>query len=480
MMLDTEFFHRLFGTDHRLVEEKMRNIEALLRLFKQHFAREWENETLCLVSVPNRVELLGKHTDYQGGETLLLTGPKNFFAISAPANNGISELIDANPEMGKTVLKTEGKNVDVLHKGEGSLYTCRVAERLSQNLFDAGYSSLGNVKSVFVGDIPFGGGTSGSSAKVIMDFLIFTATNGLLSDQRFISLIIENGRKAGIRMHQEGIDDFLLALSMYLAHCENGLDFGDLKGHRGVGTFGGSEDHTAIVLGQKDTLLYCRYCPTEVIRRIDMPKGYSIVVAYSGRRAEKTKDAQKKYNLLSKNATAATQTLNKIHGTNFQWLRDFYEELPNRERAQKAYGELRNKILDMSLAERAYQFFMEREIIEQAVKSLSKNDIASFGNLINESHELSKKYLGNIVPEVDYLWQTANRLGALGATGFGAGFGGSCYAIVHNRSRDDFIEEWKGLYDSEFSTYRDQARFDVYPACRGCYWELGKGFLREE
>ncbi|MBA7639148.1 hypothetical protein ES703_46806 [subsurface metagenome] len=52
----------------------------------------------------------------------------------------------------------------MMAEGEGSNYTYTVAKRLLNNLVDSGLShlQLKDVKSVFFGDIPFGGGTSGS------------------------------------------------------------------------------------------------------------------------------------------------------------------------------------------------------------------------------------------------------------------------------------------------------------------------------
>lgn len=472
-IMDPAFYTMLFGDNAQILQAKMDMLEAVCKLFSDRFSRSIEGKEVCIICVPNRVELLGKHTDYQGGETLLLTGPKNFFALSAPAADRTTELLNVNPEYGSTSLKLRSRGPEMLAEGEGSNYAYTVSRRLLSNINDAGLSGLfpGDVKSVFYGDIPFGGGTSGSSAKLISDFFILASVNNLLSDDEFTSLVIENGKKAGLKMGSGVVNDFSLALSMYLAHHENGFDFGDLKGDRGVGTFGGSEDHTAIVLGEKDTLLYCRYCPTEVIEKIKMPEDHLVVVGYSGKKAEKTKEAMLKYNRLSEEAAAAVKQLNKINRTKFDLLRDFFQGYLPGEKADLAYEQLSGVKDGSRLAQRAYQFFRETEVTEQAVSALVDRDISDFGKLINESHDLSKKYLRNIVAEVDWLQQSANELGALGATGFGAGFGGSCYAVIPEDQLDVFILKWKEKYVQKYPQYRDAAGFDVYTACRGVYWE---------
>ena len=472
-IMDPAFYTMLFGENDRILQIKKDMLESVCKLFGDRFSRTIEGKDVCLICVPNRVELLGKHTDYQGGETLLLTGPKNFFALSAIASDRTTELVNANPEYGSTHLKLRPEGPEMLVKGEGANYAYTVAKRLLSNINDAGLSRLfpENVKSVFCGDIPFGGGTSGSSAKLIADFFILASINNLLSDNEFVSLVIENGRKAGLKMGSGGVDDFSLALSMYLAYHENGFDFGDLKGDRGVGTFGGSEDHTAIVLGERGALLYCRYCPTEVREKIKMPEDHLVVVGYSGKRAEKTQEAMLKYNRLSEEAAAAVEQLNKINRTGYDLLRDFFQGQAPGEKADLAYEQLSGVKDGSRLAERAYQFYRETEVTEQAVAALEARNISEFGKLINESHNLSKKYLRNIVYEVDWLQKSANELGAIGATGFGAGFGGSCYAVIPKAQLDDFAYKWKEEYLNKYPQYMDSAGFDVYTACGGVYWE---------
>jgi galactokinase len=506
---DTGYFTRLFGDHPHIIDEKRQNLWRVADIFHERFGDRTSGNKPILVSVPNRVELLGKHTDYQGGTTFLLTGPKNFFAIVVPADDGVSELINADSALGRTTLRIDGYIPEVLEIGVGGSYTKKVVERLSRNLESADLPPLRDVKAVFIGDVPFGGGTSGSSSKVIADFFIFTAASGLLKCGDFRNTILENGIKAGIRFNQTEVDDFTLALSMYIAHYENGLDFGDLTGDRGVGTFGGSEDHTAILLGEKNRLLLCRYCPTEVLQKPDTFSGYSIVVAYSGKAAQKTKEAMKKYNNLSDLAGRAVEALNRIHCTRFPLLRDFYAELDQENRAQAAREDVLRHTGNSELADRVFQFYTEETLIKKAVfpvvnggqnvstetdtvsggesythahkgtegvtdkkgRGTTNAGIRDFGTLITESHELSRKYLKNIEPEIDQLVHLALDLGAAGATGFGAGFGGSCYALVPEGgptgSGEEFARKWERCYLDRRSEYRGKAQFDLYPACSG-------------
>jgi galactokinase len=163
--------------------------------------------------------------------------------------------------------------------------------------------------------------------------------------------------------------------------------------------------------------------------------------------------------------------LNQINRTKFGFLRDFFHDLPSGDKADMAYDQLM-KTGKKDLAERAFQFYREQDIIYRGVACLRQEDLGGYGELINQSHELSKRYLKNIVAEVDFLQKSANELGALGATGFGAGFGGSCYAVIQASQHDVFLEGWRRKYTQKYPQFMPQAQFDVYPACSGCSWEI--------
>ena len=469
-ILDDSFFTEKLGLPETYAVKRKELVLSMYRRFRELFGDKVERGRTFVVSVPNRIEILGKHTDYQGGKTLVISGLKAFTAVASLSKDNLSELVNMEPVYGKTTVLHDNFNTDILEKGFGWQYSLSVFKRLLKNLREAGFPPVSAIKAVFYGDIPIGGGTSGSSAKVISDFITVALANNLLENKSFKELIIENGRLAGIKYDQPDIDNYRLALSMYIANYENGLDFGALKGDRGVGTFGGSEDHTAIMLGEKNKVLFCRYCPTEVLKKVLWPKNYAIVVGYSGQKAEKTANAMEKYNRLSINAKKSVEVLNSILNANKTMLRDFFKDLQPKQKAEYAY-EILNEHGYPELAERAYQFYREEEIIEEAVDALMDNKMDIFGDLINMSHYLSRDYLKNITEEIDYLQKSALKIGALGSSGFGAGFGGSCYAIVPAEEAETFKDKWKNRYIEKFHKYKDVASFEIYKPCNGAVWE---------
>lgn len=129
-------------------------------------------------------------------------------------------------------------------------------------------------------------------------------------------------------------------LAGYMATMENGLTFGTLKGLRGVGTFGGSEDHTAMLCCHEGKLTEFTFCPIEEGESVDLPAEWSFVVAVSGVLAEKTGAALESYN----NASIAAS--------------------------------------DEALTKRLTAFVTESEVaIPQAVKALKAGDFEAFGQM---------------------------------------------------------------------------------------------------
>jgi galactokinase len=179
------------------------------------------------------------------------------------------------------------------------------------------------------------------------------------------------------------------------------------------------------------------------------------VVAYSGVEAAKTGSAMEKYNRAARRAQAAVQFHNQAFGTSFQLLRDLADAFgaDGARRLEEPGAELAasRRVAELDLPGRYQQFFEEdRRLIPAAAQALERRDYTRLGELVDESHALSRVHLHNIVPEIDALQATARQLGALAASGFGAGFGGSAYAIVPNGTETLFTQTWREAYHRRF------------------------------
>ena len=85
--------------------------------------------------------------------------------------------------------------------------------------------------------------------------------------------------------------------------------------------------------------------------------------------------------------------------------------------------------------------------------------IAKIGELIDLSHQNAERFLHNQMAETIYLQRIAREIGAIAASAFGAGFGGSVYALVKTSEAEKFCDEWKDNYFRKFPALVETATF---------------------
>ena len=106
---------------------------------------------------------------------------------------------------------------------------------------------------------------------------------------------------------------------------------------------------------------------------------------------------------------------------------------------------------DDYLRRRLAHFLAEsEEIIPKAAEALSAGDLAAFGAAVDQSQQQASIALGNQVPETEFLAREARALGAIGSTSFGAGFGGSVWAMVPTTDAQGFAQEWLERYTGTY------------------------------
>jgi galactokinase len=403
----------------------------LCDLFEARFPGS-SDRPVVLGFVPARIEVLGKHTDYAGGHTIVCAIDRGFLFLAGENLQGVVRMAEDSPEFPPLEFPLDENIVPPL--GSWANYPMTMARRVIGNF---GKQAVGvGADIAFLSDLPVGSGMSGSSALMMLTFCVLSWVNRLHETERF---------RANIG---DGID-----LAMYLACGENGQTFRDLVGGRGVGTFGGSEDHTAILNCRKGRLSLYQYAPTVPKAEMEWPEDWAIVVAFCGVRAEKTREALEKYNLASRRASLAVEACNREYGTNHRNLR---EALGNREGASEMrwLDELDARLGGdpaLGLADRVRHFVGEERVhMPRAIRALLWRDMETFGAALSASHDDSRRYLWNIAPEIDFLKESALGLGASGATGFGAGFGGSIAAVLPAERADSFTARWQAAYARQY------------------------------
>lgn len=389
--------------------------------------------------IPGRIEFLGKHTDYAGGRSLLCAVERGICMVAVPRHDRWFRVRDARS--GETVeARVDVEETPV--PGHWSNYPITVARRIARNFAPP----LVGADIAFVSDIPIAAGMSSSSALVVGVFLALADANDL-------------SQRAEYRHNIHGRE----ALAGYLGCVENGLTFGDLEADSGVGTFGGSEDHTAILCGRHDSLVQYSFCPVRYERTVPLPQSYAFVIATSGIVAEKSAGALEKYNAVSWKAQSIAKRWCEARATSHIPLgdlvanpagavavRDWLEQEATRDAGAEP------------LRERLEQFVIESTaIIPAAGDALERGDPSRLGELVDESMHNATAMLHNQVPETVHLAAKARELGAHAASAFGAGFGGSVWALVSRDDAERIRRAWQADYVARFPEHAARAEFFI-------------------
>ncbi len=407
-----------------------------------------EKDLVFAYYVPGRVEVLGKHTDYAGGNSLIIAADRGFCILSTPRDDNIIRVTSAKNEE-DVIFEMKGKIT--AEAGTWTHYPANVVRRLVLNFG----RDLQGCDIVFDSDLPQASGMSSSSAFMIAVYFAIAGVNNLGNHDKY---------KANIH---DKID-----LAEYLASMENGLTFRGLKGHKGVGTFGGSEDHTAIINCNSGKLAEYSYCPIEFIDEIRLPDDYKFVIGSSGVHAIKTGNAMARYNTASDLVKSLVDLWNNARNTAFTDLNSIVQSSRN------AVDDIRHLLNDHSqngytsrqLSDRFEQFYAENyEIIPESVKFLKAGNIDAFGQLVDRSQKLTTELLKNQVDQTKFLAFSARKFGAKAASAFGAGFGGSVWALVHNAKVNEFLEKWKNAYQEKFPEDYKKAEFFITKAGQSAF-----------
>lgn len=392
--------------------------------------------------VPGRLELLGKHTDYAGGRSLTCAIERGI--CLSVADRGDRTLSVRDRGRGEEASLDLATVESLAGFDDWRRYPAAVARRLTRD-----FGSLEGAEVELAADLPPAAGMSSSSALIVASFLALAKVNDRLAGPW--------GTGDGCR----------LKLATYLGAVESGashpvsLPQPRGEGGGGVGTFGGSEDHTAILCSRRSALRCYRYAPIVSERAVRLPAELCFAIAVSGVRASKAGAARDDFNRLSKLASSAASVWRSDSGARHPHLgaaidaagrdsvRAAIERVGHREHATR------------ELLERFDHFVEESEaLVPAAVQALLAGDLEQFGEIAARSQELAEEKLGNQTPETSHLARSARPCGALASSAFGAGFGGSVWALIERSGADRFLERWRADYARRFPE-RSEASFLV-------------------
>jgi len=427
-------------------EDDARTRATLIGSVDQTFTARIETPPAWRFWVPGRVEFFGKHTDYAGGRSLVAAVPRGFAVAARERPDDIVRVLDARRGGEVSIRLTD---TTTAHRGWHT-YVATVVRRLAANFPGA---RLG-ADVVVASDLPSAAGLSSSSGLIV----------GLAS------VLIERGSLNDRDDWREAITS-RSDLAGYLGAIEAGASYGRLAGTTGVGTHGGSEDHTAIVAARPGMLSEYRYMPVRHIGDVRLPDGWACVVATSGVHADKIGSARDRFN----RAAAAVRALLGVWGqaTNEEARSLAAALAADPDRAMRLAAAIPTASIPGftadELVRRLTHFLREDPRVEAAARAFAANDDEALDVLSRDSQADAETLLGNQVPETVALVAAAREAGAFAASSFGAGFGGSAWALVPVGEVERFGPAWVGRYRLQCGPVRDRIEwFRAQPSPSVC------------
>jgi galactokinase len=429
-------------SDVGMKEVEAQNKARLFAAAAQQLKQSCDSEPLRWF-VPGRIEVLGKHTDYAGGRSLLCTAERGFCVTATPRSDAVLRITDVVRQVNS---ECEISPDSTIPAAGWTVYPAVVARRLARNF----PGPLRGAEIAFASDLPSAAGMSSSSALVIAIFAVVSDINQLSECSEYTANI-----------HS------VLDLAAYLGCIENGQTFRSLLGAGGVGTFGGSEDHTAILTSEPARLKQYSFSPVRPERTVRVPRDCVFVIGVSGIVADKTGSARDRYNQVSLRVAEILRCWRAFTGLQADTLAEAVQSSKDApEQIRAAIRQAGPTGADYkALINRFDQFWLESEnIIPAASDALCRGDLKTFGSLVNESQQAAENLLGNQVPETSWLVKSARKHGAYAASAFGAGFGGSVWALVARDAASQFVRRWQQEYESIRPATAGAAQFFVTDA----------------
>ena len=383
--------------------------------------------------VPGRLEVFGTHTDYAGGRTLVCAVPRGFAVVARGRSDGVLHVVDARRDQDVSLSTAEVE--PLLQSSSGwRRYVAVVLRRLSRNFPGA---SVG-ADVVFASDLPRASGMSSSSALMVAVARVLVKVGDLEQRVEWRKNITNARDEAG-----------------YYACIENGLSFGTLSGDGGVGTHGGSEDHAAILTATPAHLSAFAFVPMRALGTVPLPPGWTFVVTPSGVAAQKAGTAREAYNRLAEGTRILLDLWNQQSSSVCRSLAAalMSDEITRQSVASAAAGEQLRRWIGASqvpgwepsaLERRLDHFIREDARIAEAVEAFGNGDGIRLGQLATDSQSDAEVLLGNQIRETRSLPPAGRALGAFASRSFGAGFGGSVWALVERDRADGFARRWTG------------------------------------
>lgn len=368
---------------------------------RSRFIKHFDGTTGSVYTSPGRINLIGEHTDYNGG-----------FVFPGAIDKGIMAELKANGKQKVCAYSIDLKDyVEFGLNEEDAPRTswARYLFGICREMIKRGVKVEG-FNTAFSGDVPLGAGMSSSAA---LESAYAYALNDLFGNNQ--------------------IDKFELAKT------------GQATEHHYIGVKCGIMDQFASVFGKKDNLirLDCRsleyqYFPFK-------PDGYRLVLIDSVVKHELASSA---YNKRRQSCEAAVTAIQKNH-PDIEFLRDANMDM---------LKEVKSGISPEDF-KRAEYIIEEIQRVLDVCDALEQKDYERVGQKMYETHHGMSKLYEVSCEELDFLNDCARKNHVTGSRVMGGGFGGCTINLVKNELYDAFVNEAVESFKHRFN--RSPKIYDV-------------------
>lgn len=352
---------------------------------------------------PGRVNMIGEHTDYNGGHVFPCALSFGTYAFAKKRDDGKIRLASLNIRDGE-VFESSLDDL-VFHEDAG---WTNYPKGVIWAFEETGRKLPSGVDILYFGNIPAGSGLSSSASLEVLTGLILKNLFGL-----------------------EDVSQADLAL------------LGQKAENQFVGMNCGIMDQFASAMGQKDHAIYL---DTNTLKYETAPlvlKDAKIVITNS---EVKHQLASSEYNTRRAECEKAVEEISRKKP-----IKTLGELTPG------AFEQVKDVLSDNILVRRARHAVTENARTLDAYSALKEGNIEKFGELMNASHDSLENDYEVSCPEVDFLVHEARKIpGVIGSRITGGGFGGCTVSIVKNDAIKTFMEvlskKYKEAYglDAEF------------------------------
>lgn len=366
--------------------------EKLKEKFRELFG---DSENARFFFAPGRVNLIGEHTDYNGGHVFPCALSMGTYACVRKRQDGLFRFYSLNVESAGVITADENSFKPFQDKQWAS-YLKGVIWAFQRR----GFHFPEGLDLVLYGNIPNGSGLSSSASLEVLMGTILKEVYGLTVSFPEIALI-----------------------GQYSENNYNGMNCGIM-------------DQFASAMGKKDHAIFLDTASLEFTYAPLVLKEHALIITNTNKKHKLIGSA---YNDRRRESEEALKILQK-----------FVEIKTLGDLSDQEFFRLEEKIEDPIIRKRAKHAVLENNRTIAAKKALEEGNYLEFGKLMNLSHLSLRDDYEVSCEELDILCETAWKLPyVLGSRMTGGGFGGCTVSLVKRDKKEEFKAELLKAYEQK-------------------------------